>query len=167
MRKFVACLAGRSTPLLGAMRIRPYRPSDQAAVLALQTNSDADLAATVPGNFYDDLRSIETAYAKGAFVIAESDDLIVGMGGLLPTGEIVRMRVDMKHRRKGIASRILDALLLRARELGLGRVFLHTLSEQRAAQQLYQATGFVEVRRGEIHGNTVVAYELDLRGDGA
>jgi ribosomal-protein-alanine N-acetyltransferase len=149
------------------MRIRPYRPGDLSAVLALQTNSDADLAATVPENFYDDLRSIETAYAKGAFVIAESEDLIVGMGGLLPTGEIVRMRVDIQHRRKGIASQVLDALLLRARELGLSRVFLHTLNEQLAAQQLYQAKGFLELGRGEIHGNSVIAYELDLRGDGA
>jgi len=152
---------------LGAMHIRPYRPSDRTAVCVLQTDSDADLAATVPENFYDDLRSIETVYAKGAFVVAETEGLIVGMGGLLPTGEIVRMRVDARHRRKGIASQMLDALLLHARELGLSRVFLHTLSEQHAAQQLYQATGFLEMRRGEIHGNSVIQYELDLRGRGA
>lgn len=145
------------------MSIRPYTSSDRSAVLALRANSDAGLAATVPASFYDDLQSIDTAYEGGAFVIAESEDMIVGMGGLLRTGEIVRMRVAAQHRRKGIASQILEALLLRARELGLSRVFLHTLSEQFAGQQLYQATGFHESERGEIHGNSIIGYEKDLR----
>jgi GNAT superfamily N-acetyltransferase len=60
------------------------------------------------------------------------------------------MRVVDQHRRKGIGSQILEALRLRAKDLGLSRVFLHTLSEQHAAQQLYEATGFCESGRGEI-----------------
>jgi GNAT superfamily N-acetyltransferase len=115
------------------MRIRAYRSSDRAAVLALQANSDAGLAAVVPENFYDDLRDIDAAYEGGAFVIAETENTILGMGGLLPTGEIVRMRVVDQHRRKGIGSQILEALRLRAKDLGLSRVFLHTLREQHAA----------------------------------
>jgi GNAT superfamily N-acetyltransferase len=139
--------------------ILPYRFADKSEILALQENSDVDLSAAVPENFYSDLDNIPTAYAGGVFLVAELNDRIVGMGGLLSTGEIVRMRVHTEHRRQGIATDILAKLVDWAREIGMRRVFLHTQEEQVAAQQLYITQGFEEVGRGTIHGNSVVGYE--------
>ena len=139
--------------------IREHQPGDLPGILALQAAADVDLAARVPDDFYDDLRHVDAAYHGGALLVAELDGTIVGMGGLLPTGEIVRMRTDPGQRRKGIASGILSALLARAGQRRLKRVFLHTLREQTAAQQLYLTAGFRESGRGEIHGNPVIAYE--------
>ena len=143
----------------GALRIRDYRSADHAAVLALQAAADADLGALVPDDFYRDLQQVETTYAGGAFLIAEVSGHVAGMGGLLRTGEVVRMRVDAGFRRRGVARQLLEALLLRARRLGMARVFLHTLTMQHAAQNLYVQAGFHKVGRGEVHGNAVIAYE--------
>jgi GNAT superfamily N-acetyltransferase len=144
------------------MLIRPYRPMDRREVLALQDSADVDLNATVPDDFYSDLDDIESAYVGGVFLVAEVNGAIAGMGGLLSTGEIVRMRVHAEHRRQGLATRILASLIDRARDLGMKRVFLHTLQEQAAAQRLYVAHGFEEVGRGRIHGNPVVAYQRSI-----
>ena len=142
--------------------IRDYRIADHADVLALKQAAEADLAADVPVDFYQDLQKIETSYAGGAFLVAEACGRIVGMGGLLPTGEVVRMRVDSAFRRRGIARQILEKLLARARRLGMERVFLHTLTVQHAARSLYVQAGFRESAGGEIHGNAVIAYEKFL-----
>lgn len=152
---------------MSTLHVRPYRPTDHDGVSALRGSSEADLSATVPQNFYDDLGTIEATYEGGAFLVAELDGTVIAMGGLLATGEIVRMRVLSEHRRKGIASAILTALITRARELGMDRVFLHTLTEQRAARQLYLAHRFRETGQGEIHGNSVVGYECVLRQAGS
>ena len=98
----------------------------------------------------------------GAFIVAEENGEIVGMGGLLPSGEVVRMRTDPRYQRRGIATLVLDALEAEAVQLGFRELHLHTLETQVKAQRLYEKCGFQESARGKIHGNPVVQYRKPL-----
>lgn len=64
------------------------------------------------------------------FLVAEYDGEVVGCGALHvmweDLAEVRTMAVDQEHRRKGVGSAVLVALLERARELGVGRVFCLT-----------------------------------------
>lgn len=64
------------------------------------------------------------------FLVAERDGEVVGCGALHvmweDLAEVRTMAVDQEHRRKGVGSAVLVALLERARELGVGRVFCLT-----------------------------------------
>ena len=64
------------------------------------------------------------------FLVAECDGEVVGCGALHvlweDLAEVRTMAVDQEHRRKGVGSAVLVALLERARELGVGRVFCLT-----------------------------------------
>ena len=64
------------------------------------------------------------------FLVAECDGKVVGCGALHvmweDLAEVRTMAVDQEHRRKGVGSAVLVALLERARELGVGRVFCLT-----------------------------------------
>ena len=146
----------------GRFNVRPYVSTDLAQIRQIHTASEADLSAVAPDGFFDDLDNIPVAYRSGLFLVCEREREVAGFGGLFPTGEIVRMRVASKYRRKGIATLVLNGLVEGARTLGMRRVYLHTLEEQRPAHALYEKFGFVESGRGEIHGNKVIAYELDL-----
>jgi hypothetical protein len=96
------------------IRIRSYEPGDAVAITRLHAESQVDLEPNVPEDYFADLASIQESFEGGAFVVAYSGEILVGMGGLFNTGEIVRMRVA--------------------------------------------DSGFVEVDRGCLHGNAVVAY---------
>ena len=128
------------------------------AITRLHAESPVDLDPSVPEDYFADLARIQESFEGGAFVVAYGSEILVGMGGLFATGEIVRMRVAAQYRRQGIARLILQELIECAERLGFESIHLHTLLEQRAAQALYLNSGFVEVDRGCLHGNAVVAY---------
>ena len=109
------------------MHLRAFRSSDTDSLLALHRNAYDEDETAVPEDFFDDLKDVEAGFADGAFIVAEEDGEIVGMGGLLPSGEIVRMRVDPRYQRRRIATRILGALEAEAAKLRLSELHLHTL----------------------------------------
>lgn len=57
-------------------------------------------------------------------------------------GYVVNMHVDARHRRRGIAQRLLEACLADAAELGVRRIDLHATDDGRP---LYAANGFVDM----------------------
>ncbi len=140
------------------IQIRAYEPGDAVAITRLHAESQVDLDTNVPEDYFADLASIQESFEGGAFVVAYGGEILVGMGGLFTTGEIVRMRVAAQYRRQGIARLILQDLIECAERLGFESVHLHTLLEQIGVQALYLNSGFVEVDRGCRHGNAVVAY---------
>lgn len=144
------------------IQIRSYEPGDAAAIRRLHAESQVDVEASVADDYFDDLFSIEESFDGGAFVVANTGENLVGMGGLFASGEVVRMRVAAKYRRQGIARLILRELIGSAERLGCETIHLHTLQEQLAAQALYLSCGFVEVDRGCLRGNAVVAYARTL-----
>lgn len=151
------------------LRIRDYKESDSSAVWRLhrlgleQTGVDAGV-----GPWDDDLKSIALTYlqAKGAFLLAELNDQVVGMGALLrlsdTVGEIKRMRVDPAHQRHGFGQVILEALEARAAELGYRKLKLDTTREQQAAQVLYQKNSYREVGRKPWRTTEIIYFEKDL-----
>lgn len=142
--------------------LREFSSNDQASILSIHEESQLDLDENVPADYFNDLLDIESAFSGGSFVVAAEENDVVGYGGLLPSGEIVRMRVAATHRRRGIANRILSALIARAAELNFEKVHLHTLEQQIGAQKLYENAGFHEVFRGEMGQNWVVGYEREV-----
>jgi len=64
------------------------------------------------------------------FLVAESDGAVVGFGALHvlweDLAEVRTLATDPAYRRQGIGHLLLEALLQRARDLGVGRVFCLT-----------------------------------------
>jgi GNAT superfamily N-acetyltransferase len=85
----------------------------------------------------------------GTFLVALEDDVPVACGGLRTLapglGEIKRMYVAPRARRRGHARRLLAELEACARELGHARLRLDTNAAQPEALELYAACGYVEI----------------------
>ena len=85
----------------------------------------------------------------GTFVVVYDNDEPVACGGLKTfqagVGEIKRVFVSPKSRRRGHAKRVLLALEEAAKNLGQGRIVLDTADPLREAAALYLANGYREI----------------------
>ena len=86
-----------------------------------------------------------------AWLVLYDDGDPVGSGGLREAepgvGEIRRMFVSARARRRGHGRRLLAALEARGRELGYGRMRLFTTTMLIEARAMYVAAGYVVVAR--------------------
>ena len=57
--------------------------------------------------------------------LVRSDNVYIATGRLKPDGQIGRMAVIKPFRRRGIGSELLDYILLKSKECGFKKVFLH------------------------------------------
>jgi len=127
------------------VEVRRGRPADLAAVLRLQ--SLCPEAGAWPREAWADVlagnhrRAAAVAVRNGAvagFLLAQE----------LPEGdaEILMLAVDPEHRRRGVATRLVEELTRRAS----GKVFLEVRAANRGARRFYEALGFVGtgLRRG-------------------
>ena len=80
-----------------------------------------------------------------AFFVLRSGDEPAGCLGLHPTGEITRMYVTPRLRRRGGASALLASAEAHARARRLSRLFLDTRTDLVEARALYLAYGFSEI----------------------
>jgi ribosomal-protein-alanine N-acetyltransferase len=80
-------------------------------------------------------------------------------------GEILNLAVDPAVRRRGLGRRLLDAILDQMRAAGTTHVFLEVRQSNRAAIQLYAASGFrsVSLRRGYYRSPTEHAVTMTLQ----
>jgi len=62
-------------------------------------------------------------------------------------GHVVTLDVATKHRRKGVGLRLLRDLERKLKERGVGCCYLEVRVDNKAAQRLYQALGYEQVRR--------------------
>lgn len=86
----------------------------------------------------------ENALAR--YYAALIDDTVVGYGGMwhvLTEGHITNIAVHPRHRRRGVASKILDTLLLAAIRDNIRDVTLEVRKGNEAAIALYASYGFV------------------------
>jgi GNAT superfamily N-acetyltransferase len=109
-------------------------------------------AAAAPPQF-PDLADVDGAFtqAGGAFLVAEHDGHLVGMGGFRPNAagqaEVLRVRTHPAMRRSGIGRLLMTGLESLARDHGYTETFLDTATNQPEAVAFYQALGYREVGR--------------------
>jgi ribosomal-protein-alanine N-acetyltransferase len=86
-----------------------------------------------------------------AYLVAEDETgALVGWAGVLIAGdqaEILTVGVVPHARRRGIATKLLDALVDRARAKGATELFLEVRVDNAPAQQLYEREGFAVLGR--------------------
>ena len=125
-----------------AMRWRPLREGDVAAVAALERESH--IAPWTPGNFSD-------ALAAGyGMVVGEAWGSIVAYGVLLLApgeAQLLNLTVASHARRQGIGRALLRRFLGEARRRGAMQCFLEVRESNAPAIALYAAEGFVPVAR--------------------
>jgi putative acetyltransferase len=93
----------------------------------------------------------DTLTAAGAVLLGvRRDGMLLGVGALARVGpsegELKSMHTASEARGQGVARQLLQALILRAQDMGLTRISLETgtAAPFAAARSLYAAEGFVE-----------------------
>ncbi len=133
------------------VRLREMTMDDVPGVMALERTL-FPLDAWTEGMLIGEL-----AEPTRHYVVAESDDAIVGYAGLRfvpPEGDVQTMAVDERVWGKGVGSALLTELLDQAEKRGVTHMFLEVRSDNPRAQKLYGRFGFVQigVRRGYYNG---------------
>jgi ribosomal-protein-alanine N-acetyltransferase len=103
------------------------------------------------------------------YLVAEQDGQLIGYAGLLTAAEqadVLTIAVAASQQGQGIGSRLLAALLARARQRGCTEVFLEVRTDNTRAQRLYRWWGFAEigVRKGyyQPSGTDAIVMRRDL-----
>lgn len=117
--------------------IRPARTTDVRAIRQLIDvySVDGSLLSKATVTIFEDIQE---------FLVAELDDTVIGCGALHvmweDLAEVRTLAVHPDHARHGIGSQILEALLGKARDLGVKRVFCLTFQ-----REFFGRHGFVEI----------------------
>jgi GNAT superfamily N-acetyltransferase len=135
--------------------VRAFRADDQAAARALIEEGLGEHFGFIDRDANPDLVDIAATYAKprAAFFVAEIDGTVVGTAGVLVergTVRMVRLGVDRKHRRTGVASALLKKAITFASAAGAREIVAHTQPEWADATRFYEAHGFTPFGRDEI-----------------
>lgn len=139
--------------------IRPFAPSDQAAVRALVLAGLADHFGELDPAFNRDLDDIGASCiaAGGVVIVADFDGRIVGTGALIlvepGVSRLVRMSVDRRVRGQGLGKRLVNHLIEIARARDDRQLLVETNDDWPDAIALYRACGFSDehAKDGEIH----------------
>lgn len=121
----------------GAVVIRPARTADVIRIRQLVDTFSPDrrLLSKATVALYEGVQE---------FVVAEVDGVVVGCGAMHcmweDLGEVRTLAVDPVALGRGIGSLLLEALLARARKIGVKRVFVLTFEVE-----FFRRYGFVEI----------------------
>ncbi len=149
--------------------IRDFRPADQVPARKLILSGLKEHWGKLDPTLNPDLRDIAATYADAVFLVAEHtpSQRIAGTGALVPRGdgiaEIVRMSVARPLRRHGLGTRLLQALIDRARALGLRQIILETTDTWTEVIAFYQRFGFRITHHQ--NGDVYFAFDLDTTDD--
>lgn len=143
--------------------VRPFIISDQPAAQQLILAGLTEHFGCLDPALNSDLNDIRSSFLDlgHIFLVAELNGEMVGTGGLLLSeneGQIVRVSVAGRCRRRGIGRALVRALLARARARGLVRVWMETNDDWEDAIGLYTRCGFREIDRRD--GCVFMALEL-------
>ena len=87
---------------------------------------------------------------RTCFSVACEDDIVLGFAVLRCTGdegELLQIAVDKAHRRRGIASMLMDTVLSLSELRKLETVYLEVRESNEAAKSMYGKYGFNEIGR--------------------
>jgi len=146
--------------------IGPARPEDAEVIAALEAETlgrDAWSPALVTQGVTGDLPTIHyLVWREAGVVVAYAVASVAG-----DVAELQRIAVDTRHRRTGLASRLLADVVRRARAEDVDRLLLEVRPDNDDALAFYAAQGFVELdrrRRYYRDGADAVVLGLSLTG---
>ncbi len=93
-------------------------------------------------SFYDEL----TKNKMAIYIVAKEDDEIVGYGGMwhvINEGHITNIAVKKEHRKKGIGTKIINALIDIAKEKEMIGITLEVRVSNHIAKSIYKKSGFI------------------------
>ena len=130
------------------MMLRPYRPDDAPALLALfrDTIRRVNVRDYTPEQIRawasDDIDPVAWAgrFDGRYVVVAEAAGRPVGFIELEPDGHIDRLYVSADHQGQGIGRQLLTAVVAEARRRGIARLFVEASI---TARPFFEAQGFV------------------------
>ena len=128
------------------MTVRPAT-SDDVAVVATLEAANLGLDAWTFGLVEE---GVTGALPTVRYLVAEVDGEVVGHAVASVVAEIAelqRIAVDPDHRRHGLATALLDAVVDAARGAGADRLLLEVRENNDGAIAFYAAKGFVEIDR--------------------
>jgi GNAT superfamily N-acetyltransferase len=157
---------------LSEINIREFRPGDKAAFRSLNEEWITRYFRLEPKDektFDDPEGSILKTGGKIFFAIL--NEQCVGCCALLRIGddefEVAKMAVTPAHQGKGIARRLLSAVIEEARRTGTKRLYLETNHSLTPAIRLYESLGFKHLPPSRItpspYARADVYMELDLQ----
>ena len=155
--------------------IREYTEADKVQILQLheefvseffpELHSDASLQEEI----VSDERYSYWTYQSGKFWVIEDGEIIVGLIGVqLQTrnrADLIQLRVKRSHRRRGIATILVERVEKYARSQGKEKMYLHTAAHLINARKLYEKSGYILKRSTKTSpplGFTVMQYKKDL-----
>lgn len=115
-----------------------------------------------------DLDNIYEVYGgeKDSFFVMEEDGLIVGTVGVKEdidnSALLRRLFVDIKHRKKGYGSELLDDAISFCKDKGYKRVYFRCTDRMKNAMNLCIRKGFKEIEALEVSGFKIHNLELKL-----
>jgi putative acetyltransferase len=148
--------------------LRPYRPDDAPALLALfwdtirRINIRDCSSAQVAAWASDDIDTVSWfgRFAGRYVPVAEEAGRPIGFAELEPDGHIDRVYVSADHQRRGIGRQLLAAVVAEARRVGLARLFTEASI---TARPFFEAQGFA-VRAPQVvrcRGAEFVNYRME------
>lgn len=159
------------------IKIEPITSADDAPLEALIREALQEFGANREGFAFTDpeLQTMHEAYSNEGwcYLIAKGQDgTLLGGGGIGPlaggdkqTAELKKMYLAKSARGLGLGSRLVNALLQRARQMGYTHCYLETLKAMQAANGLYRKFGFAPLPKpmGKTgHGGCDAWYLLEL-----
>ena len=116
------------------------RPAKTADVKAIRELVDSYAA---PGQMLS--KETVTLYESvQEFIVAEDNGVLIGCGALHilweDLAEVRTVAVKKEFQKRGIGQQILEAIIIRARELGVGRIFCLTFQTE-----FFGRLGFIEI----------------------
>ncbi|MFD0797694.1 GNAT family N-acetyltransferase [Maribacter chungangensis] len=141
--------------------LREIKKSDNADVARVIRTVLVSLGVPKVGTAYADaaLDQMFENYnvPKAVYFLVEQNGEVLGSAGIAPLEhydgnccELQKMYLLDQARGKGIGSLLMDACLSKAREFGFEQCYLETMPYMKAAQKLYQKSGFeyIDARMG-------------------
>jgi ribosomal-protein-alanine N-acetyltransferase len=126
--------------------IRPATVADVDAIVRLEHDNlgvDAWSRALVQEGVAGPLPSV-------TYLVASDAEAVVGhavVSVVADTSELQRIAVDVSHRRAGLATQLLDEVVVLAESAGADRLLLEVREDNDRAIAFYAARGFVEIDR--------------------
>jgi putative acetyltransferase len=135
------------------MRIREIQFGDNSQLEALIKTTFLELELPLTGTVYEDVETTQMfeSYQDDAaiYVVVEDHGLVKGGAGIKALAgeetavcELQKMYLAPDMRGKGYGKKLMKVCLEAAKSMGYKQCYLETLSELKAAQELYKRYGF-------------------------